>query len=131
MTSRQQTVLLVLGDCTVFLLFALLGLSSHEEGVTLKGIVRNAVPFGAAWVLFAWLVGLYRPGWQHSEDVLLQKLITTWLPAWFVGLALRSLYVWRWPVPAFGAVVLVTVGVLLVLWRTLAAWLLNRARIAA
>ena len=33
----------------VFVAFALIGLSSHEEGITLNGIVRNAVPFGAAW----------------------------------------------------------------------------------
>jgi hypothetical protein len=131
MTPRQQTTLLVLGDCLVFIAFALIGLKNHEEGITLNGIVRNAVPFGAAWLIAATLTGLYRPGWQYSDEGLLQKVGTTWLPAWAFGLALRSLYVWHWPVAAFAGVVLITAGLMLVLWRSIAAWLLNRVKIAA
>jgi hypothetical protein len=126
MTQRQQTTLLVVGDCLVFIAFSLIGLKNHEEGITLNGIVRNAVPFGAAWLMAATLTGLYRPGWQHSEDGLLQKVGTAWLPAWALGLALRSFYVWHWPVPAFGGVVLITAGLMLVLWRTIAAWLVKQ-----
>lgn len=131
MAPRQQTTLLVLGDCFVFIAFALIGLRSHEEGITLNGIVRNAVPFGAAWLVVAGVTGLYRPGWQHSDDGLLQKVASSWLAAWAIGLALRSLYVWHWPVPAFAGVVLVTAGLLLVSWRSIAAWLINRAKVAA
>jgi hypothetical protein len=130
MTPRQQTALLVLGDCAVFLAFALLGLRNHEEGVTLNGIVRNAVPFGAAWFVVAWLTGLYRPGWQDRGD-LVQKLGTAWLPALALGLAIRSVYVWRWPAPAFAGVVLITAGLMLLLWRSLAARLLKRSRVPA
>jgi hypothetical protein len=97
MAPRQQTTLLVLGDCLVFIAFALIGLRNHEEGITLNGIVRNAVPFGAAWLLIAALTGMYRPGWPDSDDGLMQKVASSWLPAWALGLALRSLYVWRWP----------------------------------
>jgi hypothetical protein len=131
MTPRQQTALLVLGDCIVFIAFAALGLRSHEDGVTLNGIVRNAGPFGMAWLLSATVNGLYRPGWQHAEDGLWQKLGSSWLPAWALGLALRSLYVWHWPAPAFAGVVLVTAGLLLVAWRGTAARLINRTKIAA
>jgi hypothetical protein len=131
MAPRQQTTLLVIGDCIVFVAFALIGLRNHEEGITLNGIVRNAVPFSAAWLLAATLTGLYRHGWQHSEDGLLQKVASSWLPAWALGLALRSLYVWHWPVPAFAGVVLITAGLMLVLWRSIAAWLLNRAQVPA
>jgi hypothetical protein len=128
MTPRQQTTLLVLGDCLVFIVFALIGLKNHEEGITANGIVRNAVPFGAAWLIAATFTGLYRPGWQHSDDGLLQKVGTAWLPAWALGLALRSLYVWHWPVAAFGGVVLITAGLMLVLWRTIAAWLVKQGQ---
>lgn len=128
MAQRQQTTLLILGDCLVFLAFALIGLKNHEEGITLNGIVRNAVPFGAAWLIAATLTGLYRPGWQHNDDGLLQKVGTTWLPAWALGLALRSLYVWHWPVAAFAGVVLITAGLMLVLWRTIAAWLVKQSQ---
>ena len=128
MTPGAQTAVLVLGDCAVFLAFALLGLSSHEEGITLNGVVRNAVPFGGAWLLFAALNGLYSPGWQHTSDAPWQRVASAWLPAWLLGLGLRSLYVWRWPVAAFASVVLITAGLMLVMWRSLAAWILNRSR---
>ena len=131
MTPRQQTTLLVIGDCAVFLAFALLGLRNHEEGITLNGIVRNAVPFGAAWLLFAALNGLYRPAALRISDAAWQKVAAAWLPAWLLGLALRSIYVWRWPVPAFASVVLITAGIMIVLWRMAASWLLKRARVPA
>src|SRR5437868_3162992 len=127
MAPRRQTTLLVTGDCLVFIAFALIGLKDHEEGITLNGVVRNAVPFGAAWLIAATVSGLYRPGWQQSDDGLLHKVGTSWLPAWAFGLALRSVYVWSWPVPAFGGVVLITVGLMLVLWRSIAVWLLRRS----
>ena len=131
MTPRQQTALVALGDCAVFFIFALLGLRNHDEGITLNGIVRNAVPFGAAWLLFAWLHQLYGRGWALRDDAPWQRVASAWLPAWLLGVILRSVYVWRWPVPAFASVVLITLGIMLVLWRMLAAWLLKRSRVTA
>ena len=129
MTARQQTALLVIGDCAVFLAVSLIGLRNHDEGITLNGIMRNAVPFGASWLLFAALYGLYSRTWLDDTDAPWQKVSSAWLPAWLLGLVLRSLYVWRWPVPAFASVVLITAGLLIVLWRMAAAWLLKRSRV--
>jgi hypothetical protein len=131
MTARRQTALLLAGDCACFLAFALLGLRNHDEGITAAGVLRNAVPFGAAWIAFAVLNGLYRHGWHRDDDSLWLRLAQAWLPAWLLGLALRSLYVWRWPVPAFASITLVTVAVFLILWRSLATLLLKRARTPA
>ena len=81
MTPRQQTTLLVIGDCAVFLAFAVIGLRNHEEGVTLNGILRNAVPFGAGWFVFAALYGLMAPGWYRVPDAPWQRVANAWLPA--------------------------------------------------
>ena len=128
MTPRQQTTLLVIGDCAVFLAFAVIGLRNHEEGVTLNGILRNAVPFGTGWFVFATLYGLMAPGWYRVPDAPWQRVANAWLPGWLLGLVLRSVYVWRFPVPVFAGIVLLTAGIMILLWRMAAAWLLRRSR---
>ena len=46
MKSHRGAVLLI-GDLICFLAFALLGLRSHEDGMTLNGLLRAATPFQA------------------------------------------------------------------------------------
>ena len=65
---------LVLGDGLALLAFTLLGLLSHEEGVTLPGVARTAGPILAGWFAATLAFRTYtKPG------------LRTLLPAWAVG----------------------------------------------
>jgi Protein of unknown function (DUF3054) len=74
-TSRSSVPwVLVVGDAVAVALFAPLGLLSHEEGITLAGLARNALPVTVGFLAAAALVGTYRrPG------------LRSMLPAWALG----------------------------------------------
>jgi hypothetical protein len=109
-----------------FLIFALLGLRSHEDGVTAGGLLRAAVPFQASWLVFSYLTGLQRRSASDTDDP--AGVMKAWLPAWAVGLVLRSLVFGRAFAPAFAIVSLLFNSGLLLAWRCLIAPRLLRAR---
>ena len=98
-------------DVLFVLLFATLGRVSHEEGVTLAGVLGVAWPFlvalGVGWLVAArvrtWPVGM--PG-----------STTLWLVTAVLGLGLRVAagggFAW-----SFGLVTLVVLGIFLLGWR--------------
>ena len=57
MRSRYLTPV---GDLLAILVFSLVGTASHKEGNLGVALVRNVVPFGVAWLVFATALGLYR-----------------------------------------------------------------------
>jgi len=118
---RGREGLLLAGDLLCFLIFAVVGLRSHEEGVTLGGILRAATPFQVGW-LFVSLV-LRRQGDEVSDARQVSRL---WVPAWAIGLVLRTLFFDRSFAPAFAVVSLLFNGVLLMLWRSWLAPLVLR-----
>jgi hypothetical protein len=120
---RGREGLLLAGDLVCFLIFAVLGLRSHEEGVTLGGIVRAATPFQVGW-LFASLA-LRRQGDEVSEARQVSRL---WVPAWAIGLVLRTVFFDRSFAPTFAVVSLLFNGVLLMVWRSWLAPLVLRKR---
>jgi hypothetical protein len=107
---------LIAGDLLCLTLFAVLGLVSHDDGVTISGLLRTAVPIAGGWLIAASLFGTYRrPG------------LVTLLPAWAVGVTLgvvvRALLLGRDFDGATGAFLGVALGVtlaLLLAWRALA-----------
>lgn len=107
-----------------FLLFALLGLRSHEEGITLGGVLRAAVPFQAGWLL-AGLVPVFRESRSAHRSTAVAR---RWLPAWLIGLALRTLLFDRSFEVSFAVVAFIANGALLLLWRSGLARLLLRPR---
>ena len=115
---------LAVGDAAAIVLFAVIGLASHREGVTLAGIARNAGPVLAVFFPVALLVGTYRrPG--------LRTLIPAWLIGVVGGVLLRAAILghgYGRRTFTFMGVTLAVTGVLLLAWRALAAALASRRR---
>ncbi|MPZ49496.1 MAG: DUF3054 family protein [Dehalococcoidia bacterium] len=110
--------LVLAGDLLCFLIFALLGLRSHEDGITASGLLRAAVPFQAGWLVFSVIFGL--PGKRPKMDAP-GRVLMAWVPAWLLGLALRSLVFGRAFSPTFAGISFLVNAILLLIWRTLLA----------
>jgi hypothetical protein len=113
---------LLIGDAIAIAMFAVIGLASHEEGITAGGVARNALPILAAWFVVAAFVGTYsRPG--------LRTMFITWAIAVPAGVAIRAIVLSR---PAdgsqvvFGIVTMTVTVVLLLGWRAIAAMVSSR-----
>lgn len=119
--SPSATTLLA-GDLAALCLFAVLGLLSHEHGVTLSGLARTAGPLVGSWLAAAAVVGAYRrPG--------LGTLLATWALAVPVGVLVRALVLGRDVDGGTAAFLGVALGVtlaLLLLSRGLATALARR-----
>ena len=111
--------LLLAGDLVCLLVFALLGLRSHEDGITAESIVRAAVPFQAGWLLVN--LALNRSGTTDARQV-----ARLWVPAWAIGLILRTLLFDRSLEVSFAIVALLMNGFLLLVWRSILAPLIVR-----
>lgn len=113
-----RAALVLAGDLACFLLFALAGLRSHEEGITLGGVLRAAAPFQAGWLLASLVLGLQGAGTGALRAVP-SRVLLAWLPAWLLGLGLRTLVFGRPFAPTFALISLLVNAALLVAWRTL------------
>ena len=82
--SGREAVLLA-GDIACFLVFAVVGLRSHEDGITVEGIVRAAAPFQAGWLLVMVLMR------RRAAATNSRQVGRLWVPAWALGLVLRTL----------------------------------------
>ncbi len=119
-------VALAIGDGAVLVLWAVLGLAHHEEGVTVAGLLRNAGPILIGWFAAAALLRTYaRPG--------LARFLETWAIGITAGVILRSLILtrsWNGDEFAFLGVTLAVTLALLLLWRGVAL-AIGRARPSA
>ena len=118
-TSRPgaPAVALASGDAAALILWAVLGLIRHTEGVTLGGLARNAGPILIGWFAAALVLGSYTrrraPRWT----------VLTWAIGISAGVVLRALLLhrtWNGSEWAFFAVTLAVTGLLLALWRGIA-----------
>lgn len=116
MKARPAFVLAV-GDSVAIISFAVIGLANHEEGITLAGIVRNALPILGAWIVASVVIGTYTaPG--------VRSLLLTWAIAVPLGVAIRAIALHRAADGSqftFGIVAMIATLVLLLAWRGLAA----------
>ncbi len=127
-TTVGKTIVLLLGDVLIFLLFSYIGKISHSIPVTVLGLLETAAPFLLAWLLLAWPMKGYQPEAYQSVAAAAKKTLLVWLIAGFAGLALRAAYVGHIPDWTFVAITMLTVAILLLLWRLAFAWAVNRAR---
>lgn len=119
-TARDvPPVVLAVGDGAVLVLWSILGLAHHVEGITFGGILRNAGPIMLGWYAAALLLRTYaRPGSL--------RFLATWALGVSVGVVLRALFlgrVWNADEFAFFGVTLGVTLALLAIWRGLVfAW---------
>ena len=118
--STRRTVstrVLASGDALAFVLFAVIGLINHDEGITVGGLARNALPILAVWFVVAPFVGTYaRPGFA--------TMVATWAIAVPCGVAIRAVWLHRSASSkqvAFGIVALLSTLALLSGWRFVAS----------
>ena len=117
---------LAAGDLAVFLAFPALGVRSHEEPLLGMTLLRNTVPFAAAWFIAAPLLGAFRARALGSPKGAGLAVLLAWPAAGLAGLVLRSwLFTrpWAW---SFAIVALVVQGALLFAWRLAFAAFLGR-----
>lgn len=111
LSSLRSAGIALVVDLAFVLLFATVGRASHEEGVTLSGVVAVAWPFAVALIV-GWAVARRRTGWP----VRMPGSTTVWLVTVVLGLALRVAsgggFAW-----SFGLVTLLVLGLFLVGWR--------------
>jgi DUF3054 family protein len=116
--SRFKPIaMLAAGDAAAFVLFAVIGLINHDEGITVAGLARNALPIIGVWFVVAPFVGTYsRPGFA--------TMVATWAIAVPCGVAIRAVWLHRSASSkqiAFGIVALLSTLVLLSAWRAIAS----------
>lgn len=77
----QRTV--VAADALAIALFAVIGVLSHDHGLSFVRFLRDAGPIGGGWLVAAALFGAYRrPGWR--------TLLPTWLAGVTGGVLVRA-----------------------------------------
>jgi hypothetical protein len=106
-----------IADALAILVFVTIGLLSHHGDLSLRGYVRDALPFFGCWFGAALLFRLYtRPGWW--------RLAATWAVGVPAAVLVRALVLGRHlgsKEAAFLVVSLVTIGVLVLAFRLLAS----------
>jgi hypothetical protein len=83
MSSRASRILLAAGDVVALIVFTVIGLINHQDGVTIGGVAQVVLPIAGVGAVTTWFFGTYRrPG------------IATLLPAWAIsvpaGLLIRK-----------------------------------------
>jgi len=108
---------LACGDAAAIVLFAVIGLANHKEGLSAAGLSRNTLPILGVWFAIAPFIGTYsRPG--------LRTLATSWAIAVPAGLAIRAVVLHRSASGSqvtFGLVTLVVTLLLLLAGRGIAS----------
>jgi hypothetical protein len=113
-------------DLVCFLVFALSGLNSHHEALSVVNLSRAAGTFAAAWVVVAYALA---PLLAPAEAILNSAFgpLVAWVVAWASGFGLRMLLFHRSFEPAFAAVSFLVLGAMLVVWRLVLGRLVQSA----
>lgn len=118
---RQSVILLVIGDILCFLIFALLGDTSHGEFTGLAAIphiILISLPFLAGWFLVAPFLGLYRKELTTEPRAMAYRTAIAWIPAWVIAMVLRGIFIdHAIPGTAFMLIAFVFNLAILEIWR--------------
>lgn len=108
-------------DAVLVVAFAIIGRSTHEEGLDLAGVWATAWPFLAGLVL-GWVVA-----WRHPLAVWPTGVVV-WASTLVVGMLLRAA-TGQGVALAFIIVAALTLAVLLIGWRGIALLMSRRTRV--
>jgi Protein of unknown function (DUF3054) len=124
-TRRVSPAVLATGDGAVMILWAVLGLAHHAEGITFGGLLRNAGPILLGWFAAAVLLKTY------AREPSVRRFVATWAIGISAGVVLRALFLgrtWDGDEFAFFGVTLAVTLVLLLMWRGLVTLLVRIPR---
>lgn len=110
-------------DVALVVVFAMIGRTSHAEGITMGGLVTTASPFlagtVAAWALLASKATGLRPAGLPAGTLV-------WAATLIVGMVLRAI-TGQTVALSFVIVAGVSLALFLIGWRALGAWLVARS----
>ena len=121
-----RIVLLAIGDAIVFIVFAVIGMRSHKEGLTVPSVLITAAPFAIGWFIVSPFIGAFRRNVTSQVGRMSARSALSWLAAWPVGLLLRGLTRHEVPPLTFALITLITNAIFLQLWRVPFAWVASR-----
>lgn len=126
-SNTQRTVLLVIGDAIVFLVFAFIGVRSHKEAIDVVKVATTAAPFALGWFIVAPFVGAFSRKKTDAPGKMALYTVLAWLPSLVLGMTFRGLTVdHQVPPPSFMIVTLITNTIFLLIWRVPFAWLTRK-----
>ncbi|MBO0794899.1 MAG: DUF3054 domain-containing protein [Ktedonobacteraceae bacterium] len=120
MSTVRRLSTLIVGDVLVFLIFSMVGRSSHGEAAGLDAfgqIVQTAAPFAIGWFLIAPFLGAYRRGLEVEPGRMARRTLLAWLCSWPLGMLLRCIAEQRIPNYTFFIVSFLSIAVILLIWR--------------
>ncbi len=128
-SSVRRTVLLVIGDAIVFLVFAFIGITSHKEAVDPVKVITTAEPFALGWFIVAPFVGAFSRKKTATPGKMTLYTVLAWLPSLVLGMTFRGITVdHQVPPLSFMIVTLVTNTLFLLIWRVPFAWLTRKKK---
>jgi Protein of unknown function (DUF3054) len=123
-----RVALLAIGDAIVFIVFAVIGMRSHKEGLTVSSVLITAAPFAIGWFLVSPFIGAFRRNVTSQVGRMSVRTALAWLAAWPVGLLLRGLIRQEVPPVTFALITLATNAIFLQIWRVPFAWVASRRK---
>ena len=121
MSYSQAVTSLVIGDILVFIIFAIIGDSSHGKLSGLASVLHSvvvALPFIVGWFLVSPFMGMFRRAILTQPRAMATRILWAWLPAWAIAMILRGIFVDHGvPATAFMLIALVFNLALLEIWR--------------
>ena len=128
-SNARRIIFLVIGDAIVFLVFALIGLSSHKEAIDPAKVVTTAAPFALGWFIVAPFVGAFSRKKTAKPGQMAFYTILAWLPSLVLGKTFRGITVdHKVPPPEFIVITLISNTIFLSIWRVPFAWLTRKKR---
>jgi len=128
-SNVRRTILLIIGDAIVFLVFAFIGISSHKEPIDPIKVVTTAAPFALGWFVVAPFVGAFSRKKTAKPGKMALYTILAWLPALVLGMTFRGITVdHKVPPPAFIVITLISNTIFLSIWRVPFAWLTGKKK---
>ena len=121
MSYQQALTSLIIGDILVFIIFAIIGDTSHGKLSGLASVGHSilvALPFIAGWFLVAPFMGLFRRELLTQPRAMAIRTLYAWIPAWVIAMILRGIFFDHGvPAPVFMGIALLFNAALLEIWR--------------
>ena len=121
----QSRALLIAADVGAFVAFGVLGLTSHEDSVTLTTFARAILPFPVAWLVVAPWTGAFS---ERAVDgrYPVANVLMAWLVAGVLAMCGRALVFDRELFTAFFAIGITGAGLFLAASRLVHSWWARR-----